>query len=397
MHPAKIEQSGNKIRVLHLIGSLKLGGAEKVVSILARSFNKNSCDIYILAFATGELEKECLRSRANVIIRPFQWRNSMHWLYDFVKELKRLKIDVLHTHLFTADLLGRIGGRLAGVPIVVSTIHAPSTWKRSQRLKDRLRRLADRYTANHVCDALFSISEQVSAYQVKYGGIDPTKLSSISNPIMINEYEDKKLLRNDTRAILGLNADQKVIINVASLKPVKGQTYLLQALQIVKVRHPNIRLLLVGDGDDKDTLMRVADTLGIMDNVIFLGNRLDVPALLAATDLFVMPSLSEGISIAILEAMASELPIVATSVGGNPDIIKDGVTGILVEPADAAALATAIERLLNEGDYARTLAKSAKQYVKDHHDAEMIAGQLEASYRTLYQKKFQTINCESPR
>ena len=380
------------MRVMHLIGSLKLGGAEKVVSILAQAFNKERCAIYVLAFETGDLEKECRRGGAKVIIMPFKWWNLLPWLYHFVKELRGLKIDVLHTHLFTTDLLGRIGGRLAGIPVVVSTIHAPSTWKKSDRLKDKIKVLMDRVTANYLCDSLFSISKKVSDFQVEHGRLRSSKMSIISNPIMIYEYEKNGKLRNITRASIGLDDEHKVLTNVASLKPVKGQKYLIEAMKKLEDKYPNIRLLLVGNGEDTTTLRRLTDSLDISANVLFLGNRLDVPELLAASDIFVMPSLSEGISVAILEAMASELPIVATSVGGNRDIIEDGVTGLLVNPADASMIAKAVERLLNDTEYSRLLGKRAKQYVKAHHDADTIAGQLENSYRALYQRKISSKN-----
>lgn len=380
---------------MHCIGSLKLGGAEKVVSILAQAFNKDNCDIYIMAFETGELEKDCLLGGAKVIIRPFQWRNSLQWLYYFVKELKRLRIDVLHTHLFTADLLGRIGGRLANIPVVVSTIHAPSTWKRSNGLKDTVKMLADRFTANKLADSLFSISKHVSDYQIRYGGIKPSKMSVISNPIILAAYANKQSLRSEKRASLGLNDRHIVLMNVGSLKQVKGQKYLIAAMKMLADKHTNVRLLLAGNGEDRESLMRLADSLGVSEHLLFLGNRLDVPELLAASDIFVMPSLSEGISMAILEAMASELPIVATRVGGNPDIIEDGVTGLLVNPADAPMLASAVERLLDDAEYSRVLGRMARQYVKEHHDADMIAAQLETSYRALYKQKLSRKNSGS--
>jgi glycosyltransferase involved in cell wall biosynthesis len=373
--------------IVHLIGSLRLGGAEKVVSVLAQAFDKDQCEVYICAFTTGELEEECRCRGAKVIIMPFQWRHAVRWLFCFVKELKALHIDVLHTHLFTADFLGRIGGRMAGVPVVVSTIHAPSTWKRSRGLKDRLKLFADRLTANYFTDCLFSISKQVSDYQVRYGGIKPSKIKEISNPIVISRYRRNEIERDVIRASIGLKDNHKVITNVASLKPVKGQKYLIQALRDIVRNHPDVCLLLVGDGQDRDVLAKMASTLGVSENVHFLGNRIDVPAILSASDIFVMPSLSEGISMAILEAMAAELPVVATAVGGNPDIILDNVTGLLVAPANASYLAKALERMLNDHNFARSLGIQAKQFVKEHHDAEMIAHQLAITYRSIYHKK----------
>lgn len=374
------------MRIMFLIGSLKLGGAEKVVSVLARSFDKERCRVYIMAFETGSLEAECCSSGAQVLINPFQWTRAPFWLYHFIREIRRLKIDVLHTHLFTADLLGRIGGRLAGIPVVVSTIHAPSTWKRSGRLKDRLRAFVDRVTANVLADALYSISKEVSEYQVRYGGIRQSKISLVSNPVVTSAFSSRQH-GVGKRAELGLSDHHTVLTNVASLKKVKGQKYLIEALGMVVSKLPDVRLLLIGDGPDMEMLRHYAEQLNLSERILFLGNRLDVAELLAVSDIFVMSSLSEGISVAILEAMASGLPIVATAVGGNRDIIKDGATGLLVKSEDATQLANAVERLCRDTAFARLLGEQARRFVVEHHDAGRIALQLEESYRSLYRQK----------
>lgn len=383
------------MKTMHFVGSLKLGGAEKVVSVLSQAFSKVNCEVYILAFASGALEAECLRGGAKIIIRPFRWRHSIQWLLYFVKELKQLKIDVLHTHLITADVLGRIGGRLAGIPVIVSTMHAPSTWKRSGRIKDRLKTIVDRMTANYLSDCLFSISKQVSDYQVRYGGINPTKIRVISNPIAVDRYQRNEVDRVAIRSVLGVEAHHTVITNVASLKPIKGQKYLLEALRGIVDHYRDVRVLLVGDGEDRGGLEELASALGVTEHVHFLGNRLDIPAILSASDIFAMPSLSEGISMSILEAMAAELPVIATAVGGNPDIILDKVTGLLVAPADNSAMATALGRVISDREFARSLGLRAKQFVNDHHDAGKIAGQLEHVYRSIYREKRGSIAAKS--
>lgn len=375
------------MRVLHLIGSLKVGGAETVVTTLLRSSDYDRFQYTILILERGPLMDELAGSPVRVMILPFRWLTMPLWLLKTVRRLRALRIDVVHTHLFSTDILGRAAGKLARVPVIVSTYHAPSTWKQERSVKNFLRRTLDALTANCLTDGLTAISHAVFGYQTTTGQIRGEKLRVITNPVRCHRFRCDAGSRAAMRRELGVFEEERVLINVSSLAPIKGHEYLLRACPLLLDHPGRWRLLLVGDGPLKSELKRVAQSLGIADRVFFLGQRRDVPDLLRASDVFVMSSLSEGVSMAILEAMAAALPIVATRVGGNVDLIAPGHTGMLVEPRNESALAGAIRHLLDAPQEAALLGCNARHYVRQHHDARLIARQYEDYYRELLQRK----------
>ncbi len=375
------------VRVLHLIGSLKVGGAETVVTALLRSSDHDRFQYTILILDRGPLMDELSCAPVRVMIQPFRWLTMPLWLLKTVRCLRALRIDVVHTHLFGTDMLGRVAGRLARVPVIVSTYHAPSTWKQKRSGKYLLRKTLDALTANCLTDGLTAISDAVSTYQATTGQIRRDKLRVITNPVRCHRFRSDADLRAAMRGELGVFEEERIVINVSSLAPIKGQAYLLRACPLLLDHPVRWRLLLVGDGPLRSELERGAQSLGITDRVFFLGQRRDVSDLLRASDVFVMSSLSEGVSMAILEAMAAALPIVATRVGGNVDLIEPGHTGMLVEPRDESALAGAIRHLLDAPQEAALLGCNARRHVRQHHDARLIARQYEDYYRELLQRK----------
>jgi glycosyltransferase involved in cell wall biosynthesis len=378
MHPLH-ENTG--MHVMHLIGSLRIGGAEKVVCSLIRGFSHTGTRSSVMALAGGPLKEELHSLGADVIIRPLNRAATPLWLLQTARELKCRSVDLLHTHLFTTDVLGRLAGRMAGVP-GVTTLHAPSTWKRSYRIKDRTKHHADRFTARYACDALVAISEEVKAFQVKVGGLPASKLHVIGNPVHTAMYGKDPVIRSRVRNLFGIQDNDIVILNVAGLKPIKGQEYLLQAFASLAQRR-RLKLLLAGDGKSRTRLETLRWSLGISENVTFCGARDDVPDILAAADVFVMSSLSEGISMAILEAMATGLPTVATAVGGNTDLIRHMQTGILAEPRDLASLAEGIAFILDNPAEACAMGRRAAQFVRERYDAPLIARKYENLYRSI--------------
>ncbi len=378
------------LRVLHFIGSLRVGGAEKVVATLVTSTDRNRLRLCVLAFDGGLLERELSKEGIEVVIKPFKWFRLPFWMVATVRELRRRKVDVIHTHLFTADLLGRVVGRLAGIPVIVSTLHAPSTWKKSRSLKDRVKRYLDMVTANRINDGLIAISEEVKRYQVETGGMKESKIRVLTNPVSMSDFSKDLSCKRETRMALGLSEKDIVLINVGSLKPIKGQQYLIQAVAHLRDRHPDLKTIIVGDGYLRNDLERLCERLRVKERVLFVGLRQDIPRLLSVADIFVVSSLSEGISIAILEAMAMELPIVATDTGGNKELIRNKETGLLTIPADERDLANCIESLIRHPDSARQMAENAFEYVQSHHDSRRIADEIGTYYEELLHSKQST-------
>jgi len=167
----------------------------------------------------------------------------------------------------------------------------------------------------------------------------------------------------------------------------KGHKELLEAMAGLKERYP-VQALIVGGGRREDEIKVLAAGLGLAAQAHFLGQRQDVPDLLQAMDIFVLPSYSEGVSLALLEAMAAGLPVIATAVGGTPEVVTDGVTGLLIPPRDAAALAGALERLLGDPAGARQLGENARRHVREHFSLERLGREINEIYQELVTKKF---------
>lgn len=387
----KDNRNCKKIKVMHFIGSLNIGGAEKVVTTILKGYDRNRCKMYLLTLQKGPLEKDLIDCNAEIITKPFSYYRIMPWLYNVVREIRRLKIDVLHTHLFTTDILGRLVGWLAKVPVLVTTYHAPSTWKRSLRLFERIKRKADMITGNFLNDGFIAISEEVRKYQIEIGGLAPEKFVIVSNPVLESQSN-----RKEARQLLDLNESGMALANVGSLKPIKGQIHLLRAFADMVPLYPNIRLYFIGDGILRPALEGAVKELIIDKNVVFLGARDDVQELLPAFDILVVSSLSEGISIAILEAMAAGIPVIATDVGGNPDLIKDRDTGILVPPENPEQLSKAIRYLVDRPDERQRIASQGNRFVDANHSVKKITDMLVDYYHDLYIKKTGSINADRP-
>ena len=167
----------------------------------------------------------------------------------------------------------------------------------------------------------------------------------------------------------------------------KGHKELFEAMASLKEHYP-LHALIVGGGRRIDEVKALAASLGLADVVHFLGPRPDVPDLLHAMDIFVLPSYSEGLSLALLEAMAAGLPVIATAVGGTPEVVTDGGNGLLIPPRDAAALAAALERLLGDPDFARRLGANARDHVREHYSLDRLGREINEIYGELVEKKF---------
>lgn len=376
-----IKKNIQRYRVMHLIGSLQVGGAEQVVCTLLQGFRKTDVQGMVIALAGGPLEHELNELGFEVMIRPFSWACAPLWLIRTALELHRCSVDVLHTHLFTTDQLGRLVGLLSGVP-VVTTLHSPSTWKRSRNLKNRLKRLVDMLTSRHLCAGLVAISQEIKDYQSRYGGIPANKMCIIGNPVYTDRFNHDEDARTRIRKSNGIGEKDIVLITVAGLKPIKAQDDLLHAFARLVFIHKQLKLFFVGDGPCRNELEDLSIKLGLNEHVIFCGMQQDVSAYLSASDIFVLCSLSEGISMAILEAMAASLPVVATAVGGNIALVNEGQTGFLIPSREPVIMADTIDKLIADLPAARIMGRKGAEFVRRHYDVSLICDQ----YADIYQE-----------
>jgi glycosyltransferase involved in cell wall biosynthesis len=357
----------DRTKVFFLSTSLKIGGTEKFLLTLAEHL-RDRYDIRIGYLKDSGAVGELLQQKGFAVRRY----GSPLALFT---ALKQENIEILHTFLYRGNVLGRLCGRLAGVPVIVSTQQSIDAWKGPfWGMVDRVSaRWCDLIIANSAAakTALVDdVSIPAAKIQIIYNGLDPAAVAVTGTKEAI-------------RTTLGLPPDAPVIVTVARLHTEKGVDY----LPAIAAKTPGTHFLLVGDGPEKERLARLIDqTPGLAGRLHLLGWRIDIPRLLKAADIFLLPSREESFPQAVLEAMALGLPTVAADVGGVRELVEEEITGRLVPAGDCDAFATALRSLLHDSTAARRMGQAALQKAGALTEDKMVAA-VATAYRTLQEKK----------
>lgn len=360
--------------VVHLIDELPPDGAERLIVDLMRYPDPAFRYAVGCLIRGGPLEAELRTLGVPVVVFGRRGRLDLGLIVRMARWLRRERAAVVHTHLFTADTYGRIAARLAGVPAVFATVHnVVNPWKRGlHRFIDRV--LAWASTRVIACTdevgTVLRTRDRLPARRIVVvgNGVDLQRLCAVSGAGVREEF--------------GIEPGRVLLGVVGRLHPQKGHADLLPMLARLKAgAGPRFSCLVIGDGELRATLQAQADELGLADTVVFAGLRADVPRLLAAIDLLVMPSRWEGLPIALLEAMACGKPAVATAVGGVPDVLRDGINGALVAAGDAPAFEAALARLIADAPQRARLGVQAQADVLRTRDIACTASSYTALYR----------------
>jgi glycosyltransferase involved in cell wall biosynthesis len=351
-------------RVLHLTLGLDMGGQEKLLVEFARHADRKRLELLFVSLT----DRGCLAEEIEACGWPVETLQLPGGLRPrIIWRLSRLfrswKPDVVHTHDDRPLIYGAPAARLARVPRVIHSRHGQTV--RLSRRRRFLHGLAARMTARYVCVSC-DIASQVAAL-----GVAASRIETIQNGIDVARF-----------SYHGPCPDGPALA-VARLSPEKDLATLLHAVALVARRDPGFRLEIAGDGVCRSELGRLAAELRLQDHVHFLGQVSDVPALLKQARLFVLSSLSEGISLTILEAMARGLPVVATRAGGSPEVVVDGETGLLVAPGDAASLTEALLSLGRDTKLGRRMGLAGRRRVEAGFDVRHMV----QSYEALYQAR----------
>ena len=344
------------MRVLHVTWSMLAGGLERVVLDLVGLAPSLGLTPLVVSLAQGGPFADRLAQMGV----PY-WVLGKREGLDFrmiprvASLLRRQKVDVIHAHNQGAMLYAGLAGLLTGRPMV-STRHGTSRSGEFFR-PDPSYRLLSRLMG-HLCRYTICVGGDSYNIARRLDKVPESRLRLIYNGVDTARFTRPAGARERVRDELGLSGDHLVMISVGRLSYEKDQASLLKALDALREELPGLRLVLVGGGPEMEPLKALSQELDLGSRALILGERDDVPDLLAAADLFVLPSLSEGISIALLEAMAAGLPIVATRVGGNHEVVDDGVTGILTPPASPSDLAQAIRALAADPGQARDMGQA---------------------------------------
>lgn len=300
--------------------------------------------------------------------------------------LRKERPALVHTHTSKAGALGRIAAWLARVPVVIHTPHGHVFYGYYGPALSGLLRLIERLLAR-VTDRIVTLTERGSEEHVRLGIAGVDKFVTIPSGIMLSVFRSVRVDPAAKRKELGLPPEGPVVGTVGRLVPIKGHVWLIRAVPQVVAEFPSACFVFVGDGPLRDELRQLGDTLGITSHLMFLGTRQDVPDCLAAFNLFAFPSLNEGMGRALIEAMAVGLPVVATCVGGIPDVVADSTNGLLVPPRDEKALAAAILKLLRDRRRMAAFGEAAKKSVGERFDAESMVREIERLYDAVWREK----------
>ncbi len=369
----------NTCRILHLISSSGLLGAERVLLELAEYSRRAGLEVTIGVFQNSqnsnlELAEEAKGQGFDVEIFPCNGRfdkKTIRMIRDYVD---KAGTQILHSHNYKSNFYAWRALSNKNIRWVV-TKHG-----RRSGPKLLLYNFLDGFIVRHA-DRLIAVSEEI-ARKMNRAGIDYKKICLIENGVSLDRFQ-KNIASDSIRESLGIRKGVPVVGTVGALTKEKGDIYFLNAAQKVNEIFPKIVFLFVGDGRERPSLEKTASNLGISDSVIFAGTRKDVPKILSTLDVFVLPSLREGLPMALLEAQAARIPAVATRVGAVSHVLQDGVTGILVPPKNSEAIADSILQILSNVNIATEMAQKGFERVRDNFSSEKMGGKYLSVYKEL--------------
>lgn len=323
------KRARSRQRLLYVINDLTVGGAQRALLSQAAGLDRDRYDVHVASLELlpeGSLTPEF--EAAGITVHTLAKAGEPFGMgpLRLRARIAALQPDIAHTHLAAAGIVGRIAARSCGVHHVVSTLHNVSDW--TERRAHPLRAL-DRATLK-LADRICAVSDAVGLAVANVAPHLSARTLTVRNGVSLEEFRVSGQERENARARMGFAPADFVIATVARLEPYKGIETLLRAAAAAATKAPMLQLLVVGDGSDRPRLECLAESLGIAAWTTFTGTREDVPRMLASADIFAMPSHSEGLGVAAIEALAAGLPVLASRVGGLPEIIEDTVCGRLL-------------------------------------------------------------------
>lgn len=364
--------------ILYLSTSSGPGGAERVISNLSASLDPARFRAILCLFRPGWIQTHTESRAVSTYVIPthgmFDWR----WMLRFKRLLKAEHVDLIHAHEFDANVQGTLVAVLSGIP-VVATVHGKNYfWEKGRR------RLAYRWVSRRA--TMVAVSQDLKHFLVEKVGIDPGHVKVVYNGVDALPQIDSSDIRK-CREELELPSGSQIVGVIGNLYPVKGHQYLIASIPSVLAKCPNTTFIFAGRGQLEAELRSQALQLGVDERIRFLGLREDIPRILSILDVFVLPSLSEGLSMAILEAMIAGKPVIATNVGGNPELVEDGETGYLVPSQNSQTLADRLITVLTNRDRALKFGTTGQRHAQGRFSLQTMVHEYQALYDQCIEAK----------
>ncbi|MBU5613387.1 glycosyltransferase [Geomonas azotofigens] len=373
-------------KVLHVIGGSQFGGIVPYVASLVKMAREQNMEAEVLATAPRVVDYYRQRGIKVVSVlgidREISPTGDLSGLFRLIAHLRRHHYRVVHTHTSKGGIIGRLAAHLAGVPVIIHTTQGYAFQDYAQTRFMRWLLLTAERIATGWCHLIIAANKFDRDLAIETGIVRPEKIVTIKNCIDLDTI-DRTPAPEGIRASLGLGRQGKVIGVMARLSPQKGLEYFFDALPSVLAEFPSVQVLVVGEGELLQALKARVEGLGLSGQVVFAGFRSDWIEVLRAIDLFVMPSLWEGLPITLLGAMATSRPIVTTRIKGITDVCGDGEVALLVEPANSAALSDAMARLLRDEAAAARYGAGARRRVEEEYSETVMNARIWNCYQTL--------------
>jgi len=390
------------IRVLHIITRMDRGGSAQNTLLTCQELSHK----YSVVHAHGlsheskmtELERRSVdrqieeaqeRGLKDIVIPSLVRRidpvRDFFAFFSILRVLIREKPTIVHTHTYKAGIIGCWAAKMAGVPVIVHTPHGHVFFGHFSPLVTRLFMMIEKITA-FIIDRMVALSEGERKDYIAFSVSKPQQIVTIHSGVDIDRFMKASVNIEEKKRSLRLNPEGLVVGTVGWLLPIKGPMYLFKAMEIIWQTNPGIQLVYVGKGDLEEDVKKEAYRIGVSDKVAFLGWRDDIPEIMQILDIFVLPSLNEGMGRVLVEAMAAGRPIVASKVGGIPDLVKDGQNGFLVKPGDVIGLSSAIKKLLDDKKMREEMGRKGRAMAGDYSVEKMIE-KIDALYTSLYKGK----------
>lgn len=368
-----------KWKILYIIENTSFGGGERAFAQVINGLDKEKYEVYV-ACGNNELFIEKIKNKTKVFTLNLSNRFNPTIISKLTKIMKTEKIQIIHSQGARADFFARISAKLSKVPLVISTIAMPVEGFNVNWMKKTIYIALDRFTEKFV-HKFIVVSEVLRERLIKIHKIAPEKVIVIPNGVEIEEYNPDRIDSFKIRNELSLDNNTCIIGAIGRLVWQKGLEYFIESAKFVLEVFSNAKFLIVGEGELKNKLENLAKQLKLDNNILFLGFRKDISEILGNLDIFVLPSIREGMPIIILEAMAMAKPIVASNIEGVREQIINDKTGVLVPAKNPKALAEAIISLIKDKEKAKNIGNNAREIVKEKFIVEKMVKEHEKLYQ----------------
>jgi glycosyltransferase involved in cell wall biosynthesis len=380
------------IRVLHIHTLPIVSGSGINTFLSMRGMDKNVYEVELACAPGGRLIQLVEDNHMKVwpfehLVQPISPLKDTLALFDLFLFLKKNPYHIVHTHNSKSGFLGRLAAQLAGIPVIVHTVHGFAFHDQEPLWRQSLFRNLERMSC-HWCDKMIFISQPLIDWALKEKITNREKIEKIYSGIQLDQFRPVTTdVKMKNRKKWRLKKEDLVIGIVSKLWEGKGHITLIEAFKALKQRLNDVKLVVVGEGDLYGELQKSVDEDGLSGSVLFTGFQMDVSEILSTFDVAVLPSFFEGMGRVLLEAMAMEKPVVASRVGGIPDLVKHQLNGLLVKPGDVTGLTDALEQILSDGVLSNKMGKEGRKRMQEQFSADIMVQSIDKVYRELLTRK----------